>query len=51
MGICEVLTIIFVIAKILGKLDWEWVYVFMPMIVEFGLWFLAWIVSFFSDRF
>ena len=33
MGICEILTIIFVIAKIMGKIDWSWLSVFIPMYV------------------
>ena len=33
MGICEVLTIIFVIAKLLGKIDWSWPIVFLPEII------------------
>ena len=35
MGICEVLTIIFVIAKLLGKIDWSWPIVFLPEIIAF----------------
>jgi hypothetical protein len=31
MGICEVLTIIFVIAKLLDKIDWSWWWVLCPM--------------------
>ena len=31
MGICEVLTIIFVVMKLMGVIDWSWVVVFAPM--------------------
>ena len=37
MGICEVLTIIFVIAKLLGKIDWSWPMVFLPEIIAFAI--------------
>ena len=33
MGICEVLTIVFAIMKILDKLSWSWWQVFIPMYV------------------
>ena len=36
MGVAEVLTMIFAIAKILGKLDFTWFQVFLPMIVVYG---------------
>ena len=33
MGICEVLTVIFIVCKILGKLNWSWWLVFLPEII------------------
>lgn len=35
MGICEILTIIFVIAKICGALTWSWFFVLLPEIIAF----------------
>ena len=35
MGICEVLTIIFVVCKILGLISWNWFFVFLPEIIAF----------------
>ena len=31
MGVCEVLTLIFVTMKLLGVIDWTWWIVFSPM--------------------
>ncbi len=33
MGICEVLTIIFVVCKLLGIVTWSWWLVFLPEII------------------
>lgn len=37
MGIAEVLTIVFAIAKIMGKLDFTWFQVFLPMVIAYSL--------------
>lgn len=33
MGITEILTIIFVILKLLGKIQWSWILVLLPEII------------------
>ena len=33
MGFTEVLTIIFIVFKILGIIDWNWFYVLLPEII------------------
>jgi len=48
MGICEILTIIFVVAKLLGVIDWEWLYVFLPEIIAFVLYIALLLVHFFG---
>lgn len=40
MGITEVLTIIFVVLKLLGKIDWSWWLVLLPEIIAAALYFL-----------
>lgn len=40
-GIPTVLTIIFVIAKILGYIDWSWWVVFLPLIISVSLMILT----------
>ena len=43
MGLLEILTIIFVILKLCGTIDWSWWLVLLPEIVSIGvagLWFL-----------
>lgn len=37
IGILSILTIIFVIAKITGFLNWSWWLVFAPLLVSIGL--------------
>lgn len=36
MGITEILTIIFVILKLLGKIEWPWIAVLLPEIIGFA---------------
>ena len=33
MGICEVLTVLFVAFKLLGVIDWSWFFVLLPEII------------------
>lgn len=35
MGICEILTIIFVVCKIIGIISWSWLFVLLPEIIAF----------------
>lgn len=38
------LTLIFVVAKLLGIVNWSWWLVFLPLIVSFGFWVLILII-------
>ena len=38
------LTLIFVVAKLLGIVNWSWWLVFSPLIVSFGFWVLVLII-------
>lgn len=40
MGFTEILTIIFVILKVTGHIDWSWWIVFLPEIIAFVLYIL-----------
>lgn len=40
MGILEVLTIIFVICKLVGVISWSWWFVFLPLIIAVGIYVL-----------
>lgn len=40
----SVLTLIFVVAKLLGIVNWSWWLVFSPMIISFGFWVLVLII-------
>jgi hypothetical protein len=36
IGFCGLLTLVFVIFKLLGKLDWSWWWVFSPILISTG---------------
>ena len=35
MGICEILTVLFVAFKLLGIISWNWFFVLLPEIIAF----------------
>lgn len=37
LGLTSVLTIIFVVLKLVGVIDWSWWWVFCPILIDFGL--------------
>ncbi|MGJ8731388.1 hypothetical protein ACRW9N_13165 [Listeria aquatica] len=43
MGLLEILTIIFVICKLIGVISWSWWLVFLPEIIAI-CWYVFWIV-------
>lgn len=43
MGITEILTVIFVILKLLGKIDWSWWLVLLPEILAAAVYILIWL--------
>ncbi len=47
MGFFEALSLIFVIAKILGYINWPWLWVFAPVLIHIGiiLGFIALIIA------
>lgn len=40
MGFTEILTIIFVLCKVFGLIDWPWLVVFMPEIIAVAMYIL-----------
>ena len=46
LGLLNILTIIFVIAKICGAITWSWWLVFLPTLINIGLTILVWLVIF-----
>lgn len=46
LGLLNILTIIFVIAKICGAITWSWWLVLLPTIINVGLTVLVWLVIF-----
>ena len=44
VGFAHILTIIFVIAKIVGYIEWSWWLVLLPSIISIGLSILVWLV-------
>jgi hypothetical protein len=45
IGLASILTIIFVIAKLLGKIQWSWIIVFLPVIISVGIGILILIIT------
>ena len=37
MGICSVLTIVFIVLKLTGVIDWKWVWVLAPTLIPMAL--------------
>lgn len=44
IGFAHILTIIFVIAKIVGYIEWSWWLVLLPSIISIGLSILVWLI-------
>lgn len=40
MGFLETLTIVFIVLKLTAVIDWSWLYVFSPIFVAVGIYFL-----------
>jgi hypothetical protein len=37
LGLSEILTIIFIVLKLVGAIDWSWWWVFSPTLIDAGL--------------
>ena len=35
IGFCGLLTIVFIVLKLLGKIDWPWIWVLAPLWIDF----------------
>ena len=46
LSLSSILTIIFVIAKLFGVINWSWWLVLLPSIISVGLWVLLIVVVF-----
>ena len=44
LGLLNILTIIFVIAKICGVITWSWWLVLLPTIINIGLTIVVWLI-------
>ncbi len=45
MGLLEILTIVFVVLKIIGIIDWSWWLVLLPEIIAVSLYFIWFVVT------
>lgn len=50
MGICEILTIIFVVMKLIGVIAWSWWLVLLPELIAIGLYIIGVILSIFGFK-
>lgn len=48
MGICEILTILFVVLKLFGKIDWSWWLVLLPEIIGIAFYAIMTVISILS---
>ncbi|MDQ0976659.1 hypothetical protein QFZ31_006711 [Neobacillus niacini] len=47
MGFLELLTLIFIVLKLVGIVSFSWFYVFLPLIISvslYVLWFIVWVI-------
>ena len=45
-GLGTLLTIVFLVLKLCGVIDWAWIFVFLPIIISVGFTILVWVVIF-----
>lgn len=45
MGILEILTIIFVVLKLVGVITWSWWLVFLPLIIAVGIYAIIFVLN------
>lgn len=45
MGFTEILTFIFVVCKLFGVINWNWVLVLLPEIIAVAFYFMAFILN------
>ena len=45
IGIAGVLTIVFVVLKLVGVIAWSWWWVLSPLWISFGLWLLVFLIA------
>ena len=45
IGFAHILTIIFVIAKIVGYINWSWWLVLLPSLISIGLSIVIWLIG------
>lgn len=45
LGLCDVLTIVFLVLKLVGVIDWSWWWVFSPTLIALGLYIVLLVVA------
>lgn len=45
LGLCDVLTIVFLVLKLVGAIDWSWWWVFSPTLIALGLYVVLLVVT------
>ena len=49
MGIASTLTIVFIVLKLVGVIDWSWFWVTFPFIVIASFWLTIGLITFISE--
>ena len=48
MGFCEILTIVFIVLKLIGTIGWSWWLVLLPEILAFALYIIVFVLGIFN---
>lgn len=46
IGFCGLLTIVFIVLKLIGKIAWPWIWVLAPLWISFAIWLIVVVVAF-----
>lgn len=50
MGFTELLTIVFIVLKLIGVIDWKWIFVILPELIAVGVYMSYILVLICIDR-
>lgn len=50
MGFTEVLTIVFIVLKLIGIINWSWILVLLPEIIAVSIYIIVILINFISYR-
>jgi len=45
LGLADILTVVFIVLKLIGVIDWPWLWVLSPLLVSFALFLLILVIT------